>query len=132
MENIEKVFKRIESNREEMVALQKRLCAIPAIAPESGGAGESRKAEAITDWLREHFITSIETINVPDERVPSGIRPNIIATIAGKTEQRFWIMTHMDIVPPGELSLWQGNPFKAWRVSARPTTPTIWNPISSR
>jgi hypothetical protein len=23
-------------------------------------------------------------------------------------------MTHMDIVPPGELSLWRGDPYKAW------------------
>jgi len=23
-------------------------------------------------------------------------------------------MTHMDIVPPGEMSLWKGDPFKAW------------------
>jgi len=23
-------------------------------------------------------------------------------------------MTHMDVVPPGELALWRGDPFRAW------------------
>ena len=25
-----------------------------------------------------------------------------------------WVMTHMDIVPPGVLPLWRGTPYKAW------------------
>ena len=39
-----------------------------------------------------------------DKRVSSGIRPNFVTTIEGENKNRFtWIITHMDIVPPGEL-----------------------------
>jgi succinyl-diaminopimelate desuccinylase len=30
-----------------------------------------------------------------------------------------WIMTHMDVVPPGEMALWTGNPFKPWVESGK-------------
>jgi succinyl-diaminopimelate desuccinylase len=46
---------------------------------------------------------------------PSGYRPNILATFRGKSSAKtIWVMTHMDVVPPGELSLWRGDPFHPW------------------
>jgi len=51
-------------------------------------------------------------INAPDTRVASGIRPNLVAKFKGKNHDRtIWIMAHMDVVPPGELSLWSGDPW---------------------
>ena len=50
-----------------------------------------------------------------DSRVSSGIRPNFVTTIEGKNKNRFiWIITHMDIVPPGELRLWSHDPYRAY------------------
>ncbi len=53
--------------------------------------------------------------DAPDKSVSSGIRPNFITTIEGKNKTRFvWIITHLDIVPPGELQLWSNDPYSAY------------------
>jgi succinyl-diaminopimelate desuccinylase len=50
-----------------------------------------------------------------DERVSSKTRPNLITTIEGKNKSRFiWLITHLDIVPPGEIKLWSHDPYKAY------------------
>jgi succinyl-diaminopimelate desuccinylase len=42
----------------------------------------------------------------------------VIATIPGKNdngtngEARFWLISHLDVVPPGDLSLWSGSPWE--------------------
>jgi succinyl-diaminopimelate desuccinylase len=110
-----KVSKRIEGFRDEMINLQIKLCAVPAISPTSGGEGETRKAEVLLDFLKGEGFDEIEVIKAPDLDAPAGSRPNILAMIKGKSSRRtVWIMTHMDVVPPGELALWKGDPFKAW------------------
>jgi succinyl-diaminopimelate desuccinylase len=113
MTDLQRIFERIEANRPNMVELQKLLSSIPAVAPESEGDGETAKAEALVGWLRKIGISDIELIEAPDDRVSSGKRPNIIATISGSDDkQRLWIMTHLDVVPPGEESLWETSPFQ--------------------
>ena len=114
MSTIETIFSQIESNRKQMVDLQTLLCSIPAIAPESGGEGELKKAEALVDWLKRYSMNEIRMIDVPDKRVPGGRRPNIIVTIPGKKKDaNFWIMTHLDVVPPGDMTLWKTPPYEA-------------------
>jgi succinyl-diaminopimelate desuccinylase len=111
----DKLARRIEQYRDEMVDLQMKLCAIPAIAPSSGGEGEAKKADFLVDWLKANGFVDIALIKTPDLDAPAGYRPNILAYYRGKSQARtIWVMTHMDIVPPGELSLWRGDPFKAW------------------
>src|SRR5512137_2130662 len=111
----DKLFRRIEQFRDEMVDLQMKLCAIPAIAPSSGGEGEAKKAAFLVDWLGANGFVDISLIKAPDLDAPDGYRPNILAYFRGKSSARtVWVMTHTDVVPPGEMSLWQGNPFKAW------------------
>jgi len=90
------------------------LIRVPAIAPENGGDGEQQKAEKLTQILGEAGFDKIERYDAEDERVSSGKRPNIIAYYHGETNaKRLWIVTHMDIVPPGEESLWTvTNPYK--------------------
>lgn len=112
MQTKEKLFRYIENSKKEMIALQRRLTAIPAISPESGGDGEWEKAEMLIQWLREHGLEEIELYHAPDPRVSSGKRPNIVVTIPGKRdENRLWIMSHLDIVPPGDESLWAADPY---------------------
>lgn len=111
----EKIAKRIDSFRDKMIDTQIKLCSFPAISPASGGEGEGKKAEFLLSFLKENGFEDIEVIKAPDLDSPSGYRPNILGRFKGKSSAKtIWIMTHMDIVPPGELSLWRGDPFKAW------------------
>jgi succinyl-diaminopimelate desuccinylase len=111
----DKLSRRVEQFRDEMVNLQVRLCAIPAIAPASGGEGEAAKADFLMGFLKDNKFTNITLVKAPDLDAPSGYRPNILAFSKGRSSARtIWVMTHMDVVPPGELSLWRGNPYQAW------------------
>ncbi len=115
MKEFEALSKRIDAFRDEMIDWQIKLTAVPALSPISGGEGEAEKAELIKKLLKEVGLTEIQEIKAPDLDVPSGYRPNLLAFYRGKSsEKTIWIMTHMDIVPPGELALWKGDPYKAW------------------
>jgi succinyl-diaminopimelate desuccinylase len=56
--------------------------------------------------LKDSGFDSIQQIDANDDRVPSKKRPNIIACMAGETKERLVIVSHVDVVPPGEISLW--------------------------
>lgn len=110
-----RLARRLENFRDQMVELQMKLCAIPAIAPASGGEGEARKAEFLEAYLRQSGLTDLKVIKAPDIEAPAGYRPNILAFYRGRNSSRtVWVMSHLDVVPPGELSQWRGDPFKAW------------------
>ncbi len=115
MTELGKIVERINSFRDEMIDMQIRLCAHPAISPASGGEGEEKKAEVLIEFIKKNGFHDLQLIKAPDLEAPSGYRPNILAFYKGKSSTKtIWIMTHMDIVPPGELALWRGDPFKAW------------------
>jgi succinyl-diaminopimelate desuccinylase len=115
MSDFEKVAARIDSFRDEMINMQIKLCALPAISPSSGGEGEVKKAEVLLNFLKENGFINIVFLKAPDLDAPARYRPNILAFFKGKSSAKtIWVMTHMDVVPPGELSLWSGDPFKAW------------------
>ncbi len=108
-----RVLALIDSYREQMVALQAGLTAIPAIAPESGGQGEGAKAEFLRAEL-ERLGLEVEDYPAPDAAAPGGQRPNLVAHPPGpEAAQRLWILTHLDVVPPGERHLWRHDPFEA-------------------
>src|SRR4030066_241793 len=84
-----------------------RLIRIPAVAPENGGDGEQRKAEKLAEILEPVGFDQIERFDAEDSRVSSGKRPNIITYLHGEDNvERLWIITHLDVVPAGEESLW--------------------------
>lgn len=113
----EKIFSFIENSVEDMIGLETLLTSIPALAPESGGEGELEKAIALEKWLRANGVSDLVRMDAPDSRVSSGIRPNLVATIPGMDDsQRLWIMSHLDVVPEGERSLWHSDP---WKVQVR-------------
>jgi succinyl-diaminopimelate desuccinylase len=98
-----------------MVELQIALSAVSAVGPENGGDGELLKAELLKNSLIKLGFKNFRNYDAKDFRVSSGIRPNFITTIEGKNKTRFvWIITHMDIVPPGELRLWSHDPYSAY------------------
>ncbi|MDR1933825.1 MAG: M20 family metallo-hydrolase [Spirochaetales bacterium] len=112
MSDTEKLFDWIDSQRGGMIGLQKLLTGIPALAPESGGEGEDKKAAALKAWLEQQGLGPVENYPVKDERVPSGARPNLVVTVPGKESSgAFWVMSHLDVVPPGDLSGWATDPY---------------------
>lgn len=109
------VQRRIDSDREAMIQTQIGLTAIPALAPENGGDGEHEKARYLLANLRNFGFPDIQEINAPDGRVSSGVRPNIIARVPGREDSRtVWILTHLDIVPPGEMKFWESDPYRGY------------------
>jgi len=112
-QNFSRLSRRVLTYRDEMIQIQKDLTAIPALDPDNGGEGEAQKAEYIKELLGTLKYDFLEEVNAPDKRVPSGYRPNLIMKIKGKSDKKtIWIMSHMDVVPPGELSLWKTDPYK--------------------
>ena len=115
-----RISRRIDSYRSEMIALQIALSAIPAVGPENDGDGELLKAVFLKKRLKEMGFRNFRNYDSPDKRVSSKIRPNIITTIVGKNKVRYiWIITHLDIVPPGEIKLWSRDPYKGYVKNGR-------------
>jgi succinyl-diaminopimelate desuccinylase len=115
----QKAFAWLDGAVDGMVELESLLSSIPAIAPESGGKGEMEKAEALSAWLASKGIRDIARYDAPDSRVPGGKRPNLVATIPGAGPGRVWIMSHLDVVPEGDRSMWKTDPFKVVRKDGR-------------
>ena len=119
----EKLFSWIENAQPLAVELETELTKRPAISPESGGEGELEKCLFIEQWLKARGITQLERYDAPDERAKGAVRPNLIATIPGsasENEGRLWIMSHTDVVPPGEEKLWHSDPWTVARADDPP------------
>ncbi len=111
----ERIKKRIDSYRDDMIRLQMELTAIPALAPENGGDGEDQKASHLMTYLDRAGFNDVQVFHAPDERVSSGHRPNLIAMLPGSSDTRkVWVLTHLDVVPPGERRFWKEDPYKAY------------------
>ncbi|MBU0935207.1 MAG: M20 family metallo-hydrolase [Spirochaetes bacterium] len=114
MAGIEQVLQFIDGAEQPIIELQTLITAIPALAPESNGDGEWKKAEVLESWLRARGFADIVHHDAPDSRVSAGKRPNLVATIKGRNAgKRLWIMAHTDVVPEGDHALWTYEPFKA-------------------
>jgi succinyl-diaminopimelate desuccinylase len=118
----EKLFSWIEKSVGLAIELETELTKRPAVSPESGGEGELDKCLFLEKWLKSHGITKLERYDAPDPRAKGGIRPNLIATIDGSDDAngRYWIMSHIDVVPPGEAKLWDNDP---WTVVRKDDSP---------
>ena len=108
-----KAFSEVDRLKDEMAQTLMELVRIPAIAPENGGEGETKKAERLLHILKAIGFDKVERFDAEDQRVPSKKRPNIIAYLNGEAvTERLWIVSHMDVVPPGEESVWTTKPFE--------------------
>ena len=111
-DSLNRVLKAISASRDNMIELQRLLSAVPAISPQSDGEGEMEKARVLAGWLTENGFPEPQWYYAPDDRAKERKRPSLVVTIPGEKEgPAFWIMSHLDIVPPGEMSLWNSDPY---------------------
>jgi len=114
LESFNLISKRIDSYRDESIQLQTKLTAIPAMGPENNGQGEREKAEHVRSYIEKYLSSDdILEIQAPDSRIPDGYRPNLLVKFKGQSDKRtIWIMSHLDVVDPGDLKLWTNDPFQ--------------------
>jgi succinyl-diaminopimelate desuccinylase len=111
---LKKIYGKIDGYSTGMKELQSKLTAIPALGPENDGTGEKEKADFLEKWMaREIGFDSIDHYDAPDDRVPAGIRPNIVGMVKGaSSDRKVWVMGHIDVVPPGDLEKWDTDPWE--------------------
>lgn len=100
----------IAGYRDEMIAMQRELVRRVAVGPDNHGPGEAEKAAFLTAEL-EKLGLMVTDYPAPDERVAGGQRPNLIALLPGQKKEKVWVLSHLDVVPVGELNLWNSDPF---------------------
>ena len=89
-----------------VLELQRLLTACKSLGPENGGAGEAARAQIVADLLQKVGVEDILHVDCPDDRVPCGYRPNLVARIKGGTQKNLWILaiwiqSEPEICPPG-------------------------------
>lgn len=110
---LDRVQSFLDAQRETVIDLQRRLTAVPALGPDNGGPGEREKADLVRHLLAGLGLPEPREINAPDTRVPCGHRPNLAVILPGTdTSRTFWVISHLDIVPPGDLGLWRTDPYQ--------------------
>ncbi|MFP4036336.1 MAG: M20 family metallo-hydrolase, partial [Desulfobacteraceae bacterium] len=98
---------------EEVIRLQSELTSRVALGPENQGTGEHEKAEFVEQEIRRLEPDRLEEVRAPDERAAGGYRPNLVAWWRGsEAGPAVWVLSHLDIVPPGGLELWDGDPYR--------------------
>ena len=104
----------VDNMKDEIIEFTRKMLEIPAMAPESDGTGELKKVELILDMIKDWGFDSIERYDASDDRIPDGIRPNVLLRVKGEERDLppVWIFAHTDVVPPGDLNKWTGDPWK--------------------
>jgi len=112
-DELKRIINRIEAMENQMIDFQSKITSVPALSPVNGGEGEWVKAMVIKDFLKENGIDDIQQIDAPDKDAKNGKRPNLVVRIKGKSDQKtIWLMTHMDVVPEGDLKKWDSDPWE--------------------
>lgn len=105
--------RRIDELKDECVRFLIGICSIPALGPDNEGTGEMEKYSVIREAVLALGPDRVEEIHAPDDRVPARVRPNLVVAFNGKDSSRtLWILSHIDVVPPGEMRLWNHEPFE--------------------
>ncbi|HKK33356.1 MAG TPA: M20 family metallo-hydrolase [Desulfomicrobiaceae bacterium] len=113
---ISQLLEHLSGQEEELLSLQRTLVSIPALGPDNGGDGELEKARFLSSYLEGLKCDELQTIEAPDDRVSCGYRPTLVGRIFGTDRSKtLWIIAHTDIVPTGDLAMWDTDPFELHR-----------------
>lgn len=107
----ERIFRKIEELEPRIIETLCDLIELPSVTPINGGDGEVGKAEYLIKLAQELEFEHVERYDAKD--LAGNIRPNVVVMLPGKSAKKIWITSHMDVVPAGDLSLWETPPFKA-------------------
>jgi succinyl-diaminopimelate desuccinylase len=110
-EDFTQLRQRIAGYREDMIAMQRELVRRVAVGPDNDGPGEAEKAAFLAAELTQLGL-AVSDYPAPDARVAGGRRPNLVALLPGRQSEKIWILSHLDVVPVGELNLWKTDPFR--------------------
>ena len=102
------ILRSTEALRSQMVDTLTQLCSIPAISPHNGGTGEDAKLQKLKSIIESMNLkgASLRIECVDDPKSPPQNRPSLFLEYPGKVSQRLCILAHIDVVPEGDLSLW--------------------------
>jgi succinyl-diaminopimelate desuccinylase len=106
-----RLAERIGAYRQDMIELQRELVSRVAVGPGEGGPGEAAKAAFLREMLTGWGLT-VENYPAPDDRVAGGSRPNLVACLPGQRPEKVWVLSHLDVVPPGDEALWESDPYE--------------------
>jgi len=106
------INRHLDSSAQTIIDLQRALVAIPALGPLNGGPGETEKTAYLKSYMTDLGFAGVRELRAPDPAVPCGYRPSLAAVIPGRnTAKTFWVISHTDIVPPGDRALWDSDPY---------------------
>ncbi len=110
-ETIKKVLNEIDSH--ELIELTAELVKINSVWDPVAGTSEQAVAEKVADWAQSQgFAVRM------DQVAPN--RPNVIISgPAGSQKRALMFEGHTDVVTPGDVSVWQYDPFGAEIVGRR-------------
>ncbi|MCL4363334.1 M20 family metallo-hydrolase [Candidatus Marsarchaeota archaeon] len=130
MQAQDSVTNNIDSYRENMIKSMSEMIAIPSISPSSGGEGEAKRADMLESLLGS-FGMQVKRYDYKDGNFT---RSNLISKYGNK-DSTIWILSHIDTVSTGDLSLWEHDPFKAYidkdKIYGRGTTDNGQSAIAS-
>ncbi|MDR1740716.1 MAG: M20 family metallo-hydrolase [Synergistaceae bacterium] len=107
-----KIKPEITRLKDDMAAALVRICSIPAVSPHNGGTGEEEKARAIEALVSDLGLGAVAWHRVDDAASPTGNRPSLFLEHKGRKARRLCILSHVDVVPDGDRSLWSVDPWK--------------------
>jgi succinyl-diaminopimelate desuccinylase len=106
------LFAQVAAHETDMVEMLSGLIRIPALGPRNGGEGEMKKAKWLAAYCESHGF-KVEWFNAPCPDVPDKVRPNLLVRLPGRSKARtLWIMSHIDVVPPGSEADWKTPPWE--------------------
>lgn len=111
MSELDNGLKLIEQSREDMVRFMVEMLKVKAVNPDFGGEGEYARALFVRRWLEESGF-KVSQYDIPDRRMPEGVRVNLASVIEGQDKSKtLWMAAHLDTVPEGAREFWSTDPY---------------------
>jgi len=108
---LDDVLKAVDDRRDEIVGFMVDMLKLKAVNPDGGGQGEYERAMFVKKWLEDQGC-HVERHDVPDKRVPEGVRVSLTTILEGQDKNRtLWLAAHLDTVPEGSRELWSTDPY---------------------